>query len=71
MGLTRSEKHNRMMDRVFEQKKKSDKDPVMKSIKKNRVRTGKAYHYKGDQYPGPKAKALTMRAKKTLDIHND
>lgn len=69
MGLTRSERHNRMMDRIFEQKKAFDKDPVMKSIKKNRVKTGKAYHYKGEQYPGkgsihretPKMKALKKR----------
>lgn len=63
MGLTRSEKHNRMMDKVFSEYEKTKKDPVMKSMKKNRVKIGKATHYHGDQYPGSKHSALEKRTK--------
>ncbi len=63
MGLTRSERHNRMMDRVFDQYHKNRKDPAIKSFKKHQVKIGQAHKDRGDQYPGPKSKALSMRAK--------
>lgn len=63
MGLTRAEKHNRMMDKVFDQYHKNRKDPAIKSFKKHQVKVGKATHDKGDMYPGPKAKALGERTK--------
>lgn len=58
MGLTKSEKHNRMMDRVFDQYHKNRKDPVIKSFKKHQVKVGNAIKDKGDMYPGPKSAAL-------------
>lgn len=71
MGLTKSQRHNRMLDRVFEQKKRFDKDPVMKSMHRHGQKTGKEFHYMGTQYPGkgpthretPKMKALAKRTK--------
>jgi len=71
MGLTRSERHNRMMDKVFSDYEKSKKDPVLKSIKKNRVKIGLAHKYMGDEYLGTsKHKALRSRMMAPVDAPN-
>lgn len=62
MGLTKAQRHNKMMDRVFDQYHKNRKDPAIKSFKKHQVKIGKATHDHGDQYPGPKAAALRGRS---------
>lgn len=61
MGLTRAEKHNRMMDKIFDQYHKNRKDPSIKAFKKHQVKIGAAHKDHGDMYPGPKAKALKSK----------
>ena len=61
MGLTKAQRHNRMMDKVFDAYHKNRKDPSIKAFKKHQVKIGKAYKDRGDMYPGPKAKALTKK----------
>lgn len=58
MGLTRAEKHNRMMDRVFSEHERLKKDPIVKSFKRHQFKTDNAIKDRGDQYPGAKGKAL-------------
>lgn len=58
MGLTRAQRHNRMMDRIFSEAERLKKDPSIKSFKKHQVKIGKAHKYHGDQYPGPKSRAI-------------
>lgn len=75
MGITRSQKHNKMMDKVYSEYEKNKKDPSIKSFKRHQVKLGKALPYKGDQYPGPKHSALKKKTgneqHKWLDKHVD
>lgn len=61
MGLTKSQRHNKMMDRVFDNYHKNRKDPAIKSFKKHQYKIGKAVKDHGDMYPGPKTAALKSK----------
>lgn len=56
---TGAQRYNDRMDKIFDEAKRLKKDPQVKSFKRHQVKIGKAYKYHGDQYPGPKGKALT------------
>ena len=57
-GLTKAQRHNRMMDRIFSEAKRLEKDPVTKSYRRHQRNIGVAVKDKGSHYPGPKHKAL-------------
>lgn len=64
MGLTKSERHNRMMDGIFERYHQNRKDPAIKSFRKHQVKIGEAYKDKGDMYPSAKNKAIHAKSEK-------
>lgn len=57
-GLTKVQRHNRMMDRIFSEARRLEKDPVTKSYRRHQRNIGVATKDKGSHYPGPKANAL-------------